>query len=94
MRNYHRSTSQVNRARRELGRESRATLRAGLGLVPKLGTGIGIYDTANGAAKTARAAARYCGALKQQTTTRVRTKINSVTKPVRRGINTVHRLLY
>jgi len=93
MRNYNRRSNQVNRARRELGRESRATLWAGIGLVPKLGTAIGIYDTAYGAARTARAAVRYGDALKRQTTARVQTKIRRTTKPIRQGINALNRLL-
>lgn len=93
MRNYYRSNNQVSRAKRELGRQSRATLRAGLGLVPKLGTAIGIYDTANSAARTARAALRYGNAVKRQATNRIQQQIRTTTKPIRQGINAINRLL-
>jgi len=68
-------------------------LRAGLGLVPKLGTAIGIYDTAHGAARIARAAVRYGDALKRHTTARVQIKIRRTTKPIRQGIKALNRLL-
>ncbi|GEM_PF-3981363 len=93
MRNYNRNNNRVNRAKRDLKRESKATLHAGLGLVPRLGTAIGIYDTANGAARTARAAVRYGAAVKRQTVTRVQNKINSTTRPIRNGINAINRLV-
>jgi hypothetical protein len=93
MRNYNRRNNQVNRTRRELKREGMTTLRSGLGLVPKLGTAIGIYDTANGIVRTTRAAARYGDALKQQTTARVRTKIKTVTRPARKGLNSINRFV-
>ena len=86
MRKYYMGNSQVNRAKRQLARDGRATLRSGLGLIPKLGTAIGIYDTANGAAKTARAAVRYGDALKRQATARVNQRIRTVTNPIRHGI--------
>jgi len=38
--------SLVSQRARILKRESKATVKSGLGLVPKLGTALGIYDTA------------------------------------------------
>ena len=93
MRNYNMRSNQVNHARRELGRESRATLRAGRGLVPKVGTALSIYDTAHGAVRTTRAAVTYGNALKLQATARVQTNIRRTTRPIRQGINAINRLL-
>ena len=59
MRKVKRSNSLVSRRARELKRESKATVKSGLGLVPKLGTALGIHDTVRGVSRK-RIALFYC----------------------------------
>ena len=93
MRKVKRSNSLVSRRARELKRESKATVKSGLGLVPKLGTALGIYDTARGVSRTTRAAIRYGDAVKQQTVKRFQRKVNNTTRPIRNGLNSINKLL-
>jgi hypothetical protein len=62
-------------------------------LVPKIGTAIGIYDTANGISRTTRAAIRYGDAVKRQAVVKVQRKINNTTRPIQKGLNTINRFL-
>jgi hypothetical protein len=54
----------VGRSLTKLGKEAAGTVLAALGLVPGLGTALGIMDTSRRAAKTARATTRAGRALK------------------------------
>jgi len=54
----------VSRSLTKLGKEAAGTVVAALGLVPGLGTALGIVDTSRRAAKTARATTRAGRALK------------------------------
>jgi hypothetical protein len=93
MRNYRNCSNRVTKARKALYREGKATFKAGLGMVPKLGTALSVYDTAYGAARTVNAAAKYGHALKQQATRNVKRKIYKTTKPIKNGLDKINKLL-
>lgn len=85
--------SLVSQRARILKRESKATVKSGLGLVPKLGTALGIYDTARGVSRTTRAAVKYGDAVKQQTVKRVQRNVNNTTRPIQNGLNSINKFL-
>ncbi len=93
MRKVSKRNSLVSRRARDLKREGKATVKSGLGLVPKLGTVLGIHDTVRGVSRTTRAAIKYGDAVKQQTVTRVQRKVNNTTSPIRNGLNSINKFL-